>query len=188
MLFWTLYNSLQDDWLIDPKIHQPYQSLSHLYESSDAFSLSNSSHHLNFIGWNFVGLDFVGLQNRKSNHRLIFQFTFWWETHFCFEKIIIIVIVVSARPSGWLTSRLRRSAWKWEVMIFCDTHTNRQTLHHNIYIVSIVHSLNQNRKRRRWSDATDQYWNPNIISRSNFRSFSHSFVATLSAMIWFVQK
>ena len=48
--------------------------------------------------------------------------------------------------------RLRRSAWKWEVMIFRDTHTNRQTLHHNIFIVSIVHSLNQNRKRRRWSD------------------------------------
>ena len=87
MLFWTFYNSLQDDWLIDPKIHQPYQSLSHLYESSDAFSLSNSSHHLNFIGWNFVGLDFVGLQNRKSNHRLIFQFTFWWETHSSFENI-----------------------------------------------------------------------------------------------------
>ena len=62
-----------------------------------------------------------------------------------------------ARPSGQLTLRLRRSDWKWEVMIFCDTHTNRQTLHHNIYIVSIVHSLNQNRKRRRWSDATDQY-------------------------------
>ena len=95
MLFWTLYNSLQDDWLIDPKIHQPYQSLNHLYESSNASCLSNSSHHLNLIGWNIVGLDFVGLQKRKSNHRLIFQFTFWWETHFCFEKIIIIVIVVS---------------------------------------------------------------------------------------------
>ena len=108
-----------------------YQSLYHFYESSNASSLSNSSHHLNFIGGNFVGLDFVGLQNRKSNHRLIFQFTFWWETHFCFEKIIIIVIVVSARPSGWLTSRLRRSARKWEVIIFRYRHT----LHHNIYII-----------------------------------------------------
>ena len=39
-----------------------------------------------------------------------------------------------ARPSGRLASRLWRSARKWEVIIFRDTHT----LHHNIYNFIII--------------------------------------------------
>ena len=33
-----------------------------------------------------------------------------------------------ARPSGRLTSRLRRSAWKWEVIIFCDRQTHKHCI------------------------------------------------------------
>ena len=47
--------------------------------------------------------------------------------------IIIIIITRPARPSGHLTSRLWRSAWKWGKIIFRDT----QTLHHSIYIIII---------------------------------------------------
>ena len=39
-----------------------------------------------------------------------------------------------AKPSGHLASRLQRSARKGKVMIFRD----RQTLHHNIYIINII--------------------------------------------------
>ena len=38
------------------------------------------------------------------------------------------------RPSGPLTSRLWRSPQKWKVMIFRD----KQTLHHNIYIDTVI--------------------------------------------------
>ena len=48
--------------------------------------------------------------------------------------IIIITRPKPARPSVPLTSRLRRSARKWEVMIFRDRHT----LHHNIYIIIMI--------------------------------------------------
>ena len=50
--------------------------------------------------------------------------------------IIIMIIIIITRPSVRLTSRLRRSARKWEVMIFV---THKHTHRHFIIIYMYHH-------------------------------------------------